>query len=127
MCFSWTKEGKSSFEAIKEAIAVAPTLINPDLSKDFILNAFGGMDTISAMLVQQNEEGLEQPIAFFNQGLEGYEERYSFVEKHVLAIIRSLKKFRHLISNNKIHLMIAHPSVKESFLTRIWVRKGLVG
>ncbi|KAH9298153.1 hypothetical protein KI387_029835, partial [Taxus chinensis] len=48
--FKWTVEGKESFEAIKEAISQAPTLINSDFSKDFILYAFGGDDTISAIL-----------------------------------------------------------------------------
>ncbi|KAH9323692.1 hypothetical protein KI387_018331, partial [Taxus chinensis] len=37
-------EGKASFEAIKEAISQAPTLITSDFPKDFILYAFGGDD-----------------------------------------------------------------------------------
>ena len=57
--FSWTKEGKRSFELIKEALAAAPTLVNPDFSKDFVLYAYGDIDSISEMLVQHNDEGLE--------------------------------------------------------------------
>ena len=37
MVFLWTKEGKESFEEIKVAIASAPTLMNPNFEKDFIL------------------------------------------------------------------------------------------
>lgn len=48
--FSWTKEGKRSFEQIKEALATALTLINPNYERDFILYAFGCVDTISTML-----------------------------------------------------------------------------
>lgn len=114
--FSWTKEAKLSFESIKEELSTAPTLINPDFSRDFILYAYGGLDIISTILTQQQSDGFEQTMDFFSQGLEEYEQRYSFVEKHVLAVVRSLKKFRHLISNNKIHLMVAHPSVKEFLL-----------
>ncbi|KAH9327429.1 hypothetical protein KI387_007607, partial [Taxus chinensis] len=50
MALKWKIEGKESFEAIEEAISQAPALINPDFSKDFILYAFGGDDTISAIL-----------------------------------------------------------------------------
>ncbi|KAH9288885.1 hypothetical protein KI387_033002, partial [Taxus chinensis] len=50
MTFKWTSEGKESFEAIKEAISQALTLVNPNISKDFMLYAFGGGDTISAIL-----------------------------------------------------------------------------
>ncbi|KAH9295059.1 hypothetical protein KI387_038647 [Taxus chinensis] len=118
MAFKWTSEGKASFEAIKEAISQAPNLVNPDFSKDFVLYAFGGGDTISAILAQQNKEGLEQPVAFFSQGLEEYETRYSFIEKHVLAVIRSLKKFKHLVSNNKIQLLVSHAGVKDFLLNK---------
>lgn len=79
--FKWTKEVTKIFVDIKEALASAPTLINPNYEKDFILYAFGGVDTISTMLCQQNEEGQEQPITFFNHILKDYEVRYSLVEK----------------------------------------------
>jgi len=116
--FSWTSEARHSFQSIKEALVAVPTLINPDFSKDFILYAYGVLDTISAILVQQQSESFKQPIAFFSQGLEEYEQKYSFIEKHFLVVVKSLKKFRHLVSNNKIHLMVAHPSVKEFLLSR---------
>lgn len=92
--------------------------MNPDFSKDFSLYAYGGSEVISAMLVQQSSKGLEQPITFFSKGLAEYEQRYSFVEKHVLAVVKSLKKIRNLLSHNKIHLRVAHPSVKEFLLNK---------
>lgn len=124
--FTWTKEAKDNFQNIKEALAAAPILVNPNFSRDFILYAYGGLGVISAMLVQQNFEGLEQPIAFFSKGLEDYEQRYSFVKKHVLVVIKSLKKFRHLLSHNKVFLRVAHPSVKE-FLLRKDLNEKQVG
>lgn len=65
--FNWTREAENNFEAIKEALASAPTLVNPNFSKDFILYAFGSINSISAMLVQKNNYDLEHPIAFFSQ------------------------------------------------------------
>ena len=50
MVFSWTKEGKESFEEIKAAIASAPTLLNLNFEKDFILYTLGGESSISAIL-----------------------------------------------------------------------------
>lgn len=103
---------------IKQALSSAPTLVNPNFNKDFILYAYGATDTISAMLVQKNDEGQEQPVAFFSKGMDDYEQRYTFFEKHVLAAIKALKKFKHLIANNIVHLMVAHPSVKEFLLSK---------
>lgn len=83
-----------------------------------MLYAFGSGDTISAILVQQNKEGSEQPISFFSQSLEDYEVRYSFIENHVLVVSRSLKNFKHLVSNNKIQFLVSHVGVKDFLLNK---------
>ena len=49
--FSWTKEGKQIFQLLKEALSLAPTLVNPNFPKYFILYMYGYMDVISAILV----------------------------------------------------------------------------
>lgn len=66
MVFAWTKEGKESFEEIKEAIASAPTLINLNFEKDFIVYTLSGESSIFSILTQANDKNEEQPIAFFS-------------------------------------------------------------
>ena len=118
MVFSWTKEGKVSFEEIKIAIALAHTLINPNFGKDFILYTIGGESSISSLLTQTNDKNEEKPIAFFSEGLKEYEDKYSYAEKQALTVIRALKKFKHLLSHNKIHLLVPHASVKDILLSK---------
>ena len=57
-------------------------------------------------------------MAFFSKGLKEYEDKYSYVEKKALAVIRYLKKFRNLLSHNKIHLLVSHASVKGFILSK---------
>ena len=52
MSFSWMKDDKASFGEIKETISSAPTLINPNFDKDFILYTLGGESSISANIVE---------------------------------------------------------------------------
>lgn len=118
MAFACTKEGKESFEEIKIAIDSAPTLINPNFEKDFILYTLGGESSISAILTQTNDKDEEQSIAFFSEGLKEYEDKYSYVEKQALAVIRALKKFRNLLSHSNIHLLVPHASVNDFFLSK---------
>ena len=118
MVFAWTTEGKESFEEIKVAIASALTIINPNFEKDFILYTLGGESSISIVLTQKNDKNEEQPIAFFSEGLKEYEDKYNYVEKQALAVIRALKKFRHLLSHYKIHLLVPHASVKDFLLRK---------
>jgi hypothetical protein len=65
----WTAEPRKSFDQIKKALTEAPVLINPDYSKDFVIFSFPSFDTVAAVLLQKNDQGQEQPIAFFSKAL----------------------------------------------------------
>eukprot|EP00253_Pinus_taeda_P029070 PITA_29070 len=65
----WTDTTRKSFESIKKAIMQAPTLISPDYSKQFHIFSFASEDTIAVVLLQQDEEGSEHPVAFFSKNL----------------------------------------------------------
>ena len=86
--------------------------------KDFILYTLGGESSIYVVLTQTNDKDEEHPIAFFSEGIKEYEDKYNYVEKQALAFIRALKKFRHLLSHNKIHLLVPHASVKDFLLSK---------
>jgi hypothetical protein len=47
----------------------APVLANPDHAKDFFIFYFAFEETIVVVLLQNNQEGHEQPIAFFRKSL----------------------------------------------------------
>ena len=61
----WTAKARSSFEKIKQALTKAPVLVSPYFSKDFLTFSFASQDTIAAVLLHNNAEGLEQAIYFF--------------------------------------------------------------
>jgi hypothetical protein len=63
----WSLEAKSTFQTIKQALVEAPVLASTDYTKDLFVFSFVLEETIVVVLLQKNEEGHEQPIAFFNQ------------------------------------------------------------
>ena len=77
----WTLEAKQSFEDIKKAIPEAPVLISPDFSKDFFIFSFASEHTIAGVLLQKNQEGNEQPIAFYRKTLRDAPLKYDIMEK----------------------------------------------
>ena len=77
----WTDQARSSFEDIKKAIMEAPTLISPDYSKGFYIFSFASYDTMAAVLLQKDNEGLDHPIAFFSKTLRDVELKYDPIEK----------------------------------------------
>ena len=47
------------------ALTEAPVLVSPNFTKEFLHFSFASEDTLPAVLLQKNKDGLEQPIAFF--------------------------------------------------------------
>ena len=47
----WIDGARTSFEAIKQAIMEAPTLISPDYTRDFYIFSFASYDTLAAVLL----------------------------------------------------------------------------
>jgi hypothetical protein len=78
---NWSLEKKSSFQTIKQALVEAPVLAILDYTKYFSTFSFASEETIIVVLLQKNEEGHEQPIAFFSRALRDVEFKYDRLEK----------------------------------------------
>ena len=90
----WRDEAKKSFLAINSTLNEAPVLISPDFEKDFLIFSYDLEETIAAVLLQKNKEGLEQPISFFSRTLRDAELKYNLTEKQTYALVKALKSFR---------------------------------
>ena len=66
-------------------------LISPDYSKNFLIFSFASCDTVAAVLLQKNDQGREQSVAFFSKALRDAELRYEIMEKQAYALVKDLK------------------------------------
>ena len=73
----WEDKSKNSFATIKLALTKAPVLISPNFEKEFLTSSYASEETIAVVLLQKNDDGFEQPIAFFNRALTDAELKYS--------------------------------------------------
>ncbi|KAH9308600.1 hypothetical protein KI387_036511, partial [Taxus chinensis] len=71
--FRWSTEGKLAFDEIKREVACTPILVCLDFKKDFIMYSYASSHTVSAILMQENGEGIEAPIAFMSCPLKEHE------------------------------------------------------
>jgi hypothetical protein len=108
----WIKEARHSFESIKKAIMTVLVLISQNFDKDFYIFSFASNDTIELVLLQKNEEGHEQPIAFYSKVLRDAEIKYDPIEKQDYALIKSLKSFRIYILQAKVIAYVPSSSMK---------------
>jgi hypothetical protein len=111
--FEWNNESKRAFECIKTAICEAPVLISPDYNKDFHIFSFASKDTIVGVLLQKNDQGHEQPIAYMSRALQNSELKYPMFEKQAYALVKSLKHFRVFIEYSKVIGYVPNPAVKD--------------
>ena len=109
----WTTEAKASFTHIRKFIAEAPVLASPDYLKEFLIFSFASEHTIAAVLLQKNEEGFEQLIAFFSKSLRDTEIKYDIIEKQAYAMVKALKAFRTYVLHSKIIVYVPTSSVKD--------------
>jgi hypothetical protein len=108
----WMAEAKELFARIKKVIGEALVLANPDYLKEFLIFSFASEHTIATILLQKNEEGFEQPIAFFSKILRDEELRYDIMEKKAYTMVKALKAFRTYVLHSKVIAYVPTSSVK---------------
>ena len=64
-------------------------------------------------MLQKNDEGLEQPIAFFNKTLRDSKLKYSTLEKQAYSLVNELIFFRIYVLHSKFIAYIPNASIKD--------------
>ena len=77
----WDDEPSKAFQEIKKALKNSPVLRAPDYTKPMHIFSFASFQTVAVVLLQKNEEGFEQLIAFFSKSLQAVELKYDITEK----------------------------------------------
>lgn len=110
--FTMTPMAVESFRILKQALTSAPVLRHPDFSREFYIQCDASDTGIGAVLFQRNNEGEENPIAFYSQKLNSCQKNYSVTEKECLAAVLAIKRFRPYVEMMKFTVITDHASLK---------------
>lgn len=91
--FNFNKQCVEAFETCKKLLTSSPILQYPDFTKPFILTTDASNVAIGAVL-SQGELKRDLPVAYASRTLNAAENRYSTIEKELLAILWSTQHFR---------------------------------
>lgn len=97
----------SAFNRCKNILTSSHVLQRPDLSKPFVLTTDASNYALGAVL-SQGPIGKDKPIAFASRTLTKSEERYSTIEKELLAIDWACRYFRPYLFGRKFTLYTDH-------------------
>ena len=93
--FIWLDTQDQAFNKAKQLIASTPVLAYYDLCKPVILQTDASDYAVGGALLQPNNKGYLQPVAFTSPSMDPTEKRYSQIEKECLAICHIFQKFDH--------------------------------
>ena len=95
--FEWTDRHQECFESLKKKLTTAPCLAFADDKLQKILQTDASDKSVGGMLGQVNNNKI-QVIAYFNKRLTPSQEKWSTIEKELLAIMVVVKNYhKHLI------------------------------
>jgi hypothetical protein len=90
--FIWNAEHKAAFEKVKETIAKEMMLTYPDFTQPFLVHTNASSKQIGGVICQHGK-----PLGFFSKKLTAVQQRYPVTEQELLAIVETLKYFRHML------------------------------
>jgi hypothetical protein len=110
--FQWNSECQKSFEYLKSSLMGTPVLLIPDPEKPFRIECDASDFAIGAVLSQEDQLSRKWlPVAYFSRSLDSAERNYPIQEKELLALICSLRKWRHYIFGYEVQVSTDHQSL----------------
>jgi len=95
--WEWTEREENAFKELKERFTKEPVLVAPDIDKKMRMEVDALDYAMEGVLSMECEDGLWRPVAFLSKSLNETERNYEIHDKEMLAIIRGLEAWRHLL------------------------------
>jgi hypothetical protein len=109
--YNWTNKQQQAFELLKEKLITAPIVQYPDFEKPFYLYTDASTIGIGSVLAQKSEKG-EHVIAYASRTLTPAEKNYGVSELECLAVVWSIKYFRHYLCGSQFTIITDHAALK---------------
>jgi len=95
--WEWTKKQEEVFKELKKRFTEEPVLVAPDIDKKMRMKVDASDYATGGVLSMECGDGLWRPVAFLSKSLNEMERNYEIHDKEMLAIIRGLEAWRHLL------------------------------
>ena len=95
--WDWTKKQEEAFRELKKRFTKEPVLAVPDLDKKIRMEVDESDYAMKGVLSMKCEDKLWRLVAFLSKSLNETERNYEIHDKKMLAIIRGLENWRHLL------------------------------
>lgn len=97
--FIWSEDCQRAFQNLKVLMSTAPALKAPDFSQPFKLAIDASNFCVGAVLLQDDEELVEHPVAYYSKRLTPAQVNYATIEKEALSLLMALQHFEVYLSS----------------------------
>ena len=110
----WTEREEKAFKELKERFTKEPVLAAPDIDKKIRMEVDALDYAMGGVLSIECKDGLWRPVAFLSKSLNETERNYEIHNKEMLAIIRRLEVWRHLLegAQSKFEIWTDHKNLE---------------
>ena len=107
--FKWTDQCEESFRSLQRVLCSSPVLTSPNFERGFKLACDASNVAVGAVLLQENDSGIDHPVAYFSKKLSPAQKNYATVEKELLSIILALQHFNfYLLPSEPVTVFTDH-------------------
>ena len=111
MKFMLTELQEKAFMAIRERLAIYPSLTIPDWEKPFHIETDASAVATGAILYQLGNDGVKYPIAYHSKTLSKPQTKWSATERELFAIVDATRKFK-VYCTGDVHVHTDHQPLK---------------
>lgn len=105
--FRWTPEADVAFQDLKGRFTSAPILVQPDPSRQFVVEVDASDVGVGAVLSQRtSEDGKLHPCAFLSHRLSSAESNYDVGNRELLAVKLALEEWRHWLEGAELPFLV---------------------
>ncbi|KAK2895729.1 hypothetical protein Q8A73_015217 [Channa argus] len=117
--YQWSEKCQSAFQAAKALLCSAPVLAAPNFTHPFKLEVDASALGAGAVLLQEDDAGIDHPICYFSKKFKKHQLHYSTIEKEALALLLALQHFEVYLGSSSIPTVVYSDHNPLVFLTRM--------
>jgi len=95
--WEWIERQEGAFKELKKRFTKEPVLMAPDLDKKMRIEVDISDYTMGGVLSMECEDERWKPVVFLSKSLNKTERNYEIHNKKILAVIKGLENWRHLL------------------------------
>ena len=117
--FNWNDKCQDAFDRLKAILKSAPVLLAPDFDKCFKLAVDASDVGIGAVLLQEDNNGIDHPVCYFSKKFNKHQKNYSTIEKECLALILAIQQFEVYLTSSTSPIVVFSDHNPLSFLHKL--------